>query len=150
MIKEIKGDLIKGAKEFDVIAHGCNCFLNMKSGIAKTVVEYFPEAREVDNKTAWGDKNKLGTISHTNTTPIVVNAYTQFRYGRDTDGKEVVNADYDAIRNAMKAIKQKFTGKKIGLPQIGAGKAKGDWAIIRQIIYDELGSEDVTIVYFLN
>ena len=40
---EIKGDLIELAKagEFDVIAHGCNCFNAQKSGIARQMAEEF-------------------------------------------------------------------------------------------------------------
>jgi O-acetyl-ADP-ribose deacetylase (regulator of RNase III) len=144
MIKEKKGDLIKEAKDYDVIVHGCNCFCEMRNGIAKTVVEYFPEARQVDLATVKGDKKKLGTITHTiNSTPVVVNAYTQYEFGLDK-----VYCDYEAVKNCMKAVKEKFAGKKIGLPQIGAGRAGGDWNIIRQIIFDELNTEDVTIVYF--
>jgi O-acetyl-ADP-ribose deacetylase (regulator of RNase III) len=46
----------------------------------------------------------------------------------------------------MKWAKQEFTGKKIGLPLIGAGLAGGDWTIIEKIIEEELEGEDVTVV----
>ncbi|HLP52717.1 MAG TPA: macro domain-containing protein [Chitinophagales bacterium] len=144
MIKEITGDLIGDAKHYDVIVHGANCFCTMKSGIAKQVIENFPEAQQVDNLTTKGDRKKLGTISHTkNTTPIVVNAYTQFEFGTDK-----MNCDYNAMRSCLKELKKTFGGKKIGMPQIGAGLAGGDWNIIKQIIHDELNDEDVTIVYW--
>ena len=41
--QEISGDLIKLALEgkFDVIAHGCNCFCTMKSGIAPQMAKNF-------------------------------------------------------------------------------------------------------------
>lgn len=144
MIKEITGDLIADAASYDVIVHGANCFCTMKSGIAKQVVHHFPEAAEVDKGTAKGDHAKLGTLSHTlHTKPIVVNAYTQFEYGTDK-----MNCDYDAVRSCMKALKANYSGKKIGMPQIGAGLAGGDWKIIKQIIHEELHDEDVTIVYW--
>lgn len=43
MYKEIKGDLIKLALEgeFDVIAHGCNCFCTMGAGIAVAMKNTF-------------------------------------------------------------------------------------------------------------
>jgi O-acetyl-ADP-ribose deacetylase (regulator of RNase III) len=144
MIKEITGDLISDAKNYQVIVHGANCFCEMKSGIAKQVIVHFPEAKEIDLKTAKGDRNKLGTISFTKISiPIVVNAYTQFEFGTDK-----MNCDYKAVRSCMGAIRETFRGKKIGLPQIGAGLAGGDWNIIKQIIVDELSDEDVTIVYW--
>ena len=41
--QEVKGDLIEMALagDFDVIAHGCNCFCKQRSGIAKQMVENF-------------------------------------------------------------------------------------------------------------
>lgn len=144
MKKEITGDLIKDAANYDVIVHGVNCNCRMQNGIAKQVVIYFPEAQQIDLATTPGDRTKLGTITYTkHTTPIVVNAYTQFDYGTDK-----MNCDYDAIRSCMKQIKQTFSGKKIGLPQIGAGLAGGDWNIILPIIEQELADEDITIVYW--
>lgn len=146
MINEITGDLIRDAKSYQVIVHGANCFCKMKSGIAKQVILHFPEAQEIDLRTAKGDRNKLGTISFTEkSTPTVVNAYTQFEFGTDK-----MNCDYEAVRSCMKAIRETFHGKRIGLPQIGAGLAGGDWNIIKQIIVDELFDEDVTIVYWKN
>jgi O-acetyl-ADP-ribose deacetylase (regulator of RNase III) len=141
-MKEITGDLIKQAEQFDVIVHGCNCFCTMKSGIAPQIKLKWPEAYEADLQTVKGDKQKLGTLSHTTTTsPIVVNAYTQFQYGRTRR-----HCDYDALASCMKAIKSKFTGKKIGMPKIGAGLAGGDWEVIKTIIATELKGEDITIV----
>ncbi|HRG89150.1 MAG TPA: macro domain-containing protein [Chitinophagales bacterium] len=144
MIKEITGDLIADADNYDVIVHGANCFCTMKSGIAKQIIQHFPEAEKVDKSTVKGDRAKLGTITHTTATkPIVVNAYTQFNYGTDK-----INCDYNAVRSCMKALKQNFSSKRIGMPQIGAGLAGGDWSIIKQIIHDELQDEDITIVYW--
>jgi O-acetyl-ADP-ribose deacetylase (regulator of RNase III) len=144
MITEITGDLIADAKNYHVIVHGANCFCTMKSGIAKQVILHFPEAQAVDSATEKGSRQKLGTLSFTkNTTPVVVNAYTQYQFGTDK-----MNCDYEAVRSCMKALKKQFAGKKIGMPQIGAGLAGGDWNIIKQIITDELADEDVTIVYW--
>ena len=48
----------------------------------------------------------------------------------------------------MQYIKKRYSGRRIGLPMIGAGLAGGDWSRISEIIEDELGDEDVTIVKF--
>jgi O-acetyl-ADP-ribose deacetylase (regulator of RNase III) len=63
-MKEIKGDLIALAKqgEFDVIAHGCNCFVKMGAGIAKSIRLAFPEAWYADKDTKAGDKKSLELI----------------------------------------------------------------------------------------
>lgn len=83
MYQEIVGDLIALAKagKFDVIAHGCNCFCNMRAGIAIPMSKNFGCDRfplelreyrhidEYDNQTFIqtsneGDINKLGQIDY--------------------------------------------------------------------------------------
>lgn len=141
-IKYVKGDLIRDAEQFDIIGHGCNCYLSFGAGIAKDVKIKYSKAYEEDLKTQYGDKGKLGNYTKYDTGKVVVlNLYTQFRYGNSE-----INADYDAIRSCMKSIKEDYSGKKIGLPLIGAGLAQGDWGLISKIIEDELQGEDVTIV----
>ena len=149
-MKTIKGDLIKLALkgEFDLIIHGCNCFCTMGAGIAKTIKQQFPEAYQADLKTKNGDESKLGEISFAKVTTengdlIVVNGYTQFQWrGR---GRK---ADYEAIRDVFRKVKEQFSGLKIGYPAIGAGLAGGDWEIISSIIEEELKGEDHTFVNF--
>lgn len=148
-MKIIQGDLIKLAQQgyFDVIVHGCNCYCVMGAGIAKTIKNVFPYAYTVDCQTKKGDKDKLGDISFAVCESEkgfvhVVNAYTQFGFGGG------INVDYNAIRECMKKIKNKYNGKKIGLPKIGAGLGGGDWDTIFTIIKEELKNEDVTIVEF--
>ena len=145
-----EGDLIRKAQdgEFDLIAHGCNCFCTMGAGIAKGIKTSFPAAFKADKATRKGEKKKLGTCSfasiNRNGSPlIVVNAYTQF----DWRGQGV-KVSYDAIRSCMKWIKKKYSGKRIGLPKIGAGLAGGDWNLISNIIDEELSEEDVTLVKY--
>jgi O-acetyl-ADP-ribose deacetylase (regulator of RNase III) len=150
MIRYVDGDLLKLADEnnFDVIAHGCNCFCVMGAGIAPQIKAKYPEAYAVDCETTAGDVKKLGTITHTkNTTPIVVNIYSQY----DTKGRRQgkMDLDYDALRSGIKAMKEKFSGKRFGLPQIGAGLAGGDWTIIEKIIEEEMRGEYVTIVNYV-
>jgi O-acetyl-ADP-ribose deacetylase (regulator of RNase III) len=143
-MKYIDGDLIKLAQEgkFDVIGHGCNCFHSMGAGIAKAIKQAWPEALLADHCTRYGDRNKLGTFSQLEVGDLtILNLYTQFKYTSIQ-----VDVDYDAVRKCMKAVKKRYSGKRIGLPMIGCGLAGGDWNIISQIIDDELGDEDITIV----
>jgi O-acetyl-ADP-ribose deacetylase (regulator of RNase III) len=149
-MKIVKGDLIKLALEgeFDVIIHGCNCQCAMGAGIAKTIKSTFPEAHKADCETIKGDKDKMGTISFAtvdrNSNNItIVNGYTQFHWR----GSGVL-VDYDAIRSVMRAVKSKFSGKRIGYPKIGAGLAKGDWETISRIIDEELYGEEHTLIEY--
>lgn len=153
---EIEGDLIDLAKRgnFDVIAHGCNCFSRMKRGIAPQMAAAFrcDRYRLEDQKHA-GDIRKLGQIEtmssgsfgseHYEKTFSVVNAYTQYHW--DSKGKPL---DYEAFTLCMRKINHIFHGEHIGLPQIGAGLAGGDWQRIKKIIQTELKDMNVTVVIY--
>ena len=79
---------------------------------------------------------------------IVVNAYTQYHYGRNhADG--VSNPfDYEAFTMCMRKMNHIFAGKHIGMPKIGAGLAGGNWNRIEHIINVELKDCQVTIVNY--
>jgi len=152
MIRYIKGDLVKLAYEkdyFDVIVHGCNCFNTMGAGIAKRIKQVFPEAYKADLKTKSGDKKKLGCCSKAQCRTkdggfiMVVNAYTQYKYGGDK-----VNVNYNAVRETLMRIGSNFKSCRIGLPKIGCGLAGGDWRVVEMIIKDEMSQNDVTIVEY--
>jgi len=155
-MKEVKGDLIKLAKEgkFDIIVHGCNCFCRMGRGIAPQIKNAFEGAWYVDSLTKKGDIMKLGSYTSVNApyfdeltestkTVIVINTYTQ--YGYDVSTKPL---DYEALTLCMRKINHNYSGKTIGLPKIGAGLAGGDWNRIKKIIETELKNMDVTIVNY--
>jgi O-acetyl-ADP-ribose deacetylase (regulator of RNase III) len=157
---EVKGDLIKLAKagEFDVVAHGCNCFCVMGRGVAPQMATAFGCNRfRMEDKNTAGDINKLGQIDwevlniavgnsefdimdHDLT---VVNVYSQY-----TPNVALKPLDYEALTLGLRKINHIFKGKHIGLPQIGAGLAGGDWTRIKQIIQTELRDMDVTVVIY--
>ncbi len=164
--QEINGDLITLAKEgvFDVIAHGCNCHSNMGAGIAPQMAKAFGCDRF--SMELWGsDVNKLGNIDYQqfiltkltaddiksgNFKPelTVVNAYTQFNYGRNHSDGDAKPLSYEALTLCMKKMNTIFAGKHIGLPKIGAGLAGGDWERIKAIIQRELKDCIVTVVNY--
>ena len=174
MIREINGDLIKLALEgkFDVIAHGCNCFCNMGAGIAVDMAKYFDaHLFSKEGPTYLGDINKLGTIDcnsvyidthhkgkHIDRVKkanqrtkidkelIVVNAYTQFYYGKKIGSKPPLS--YEALVLSMRKINHEFKGLHIGLPLIGCGLAGGSWKLVKPIFEEELKDMQVTIVHF--
>jgi O-acetyl-ADP-ribose deacetylase (regulator of RNase III) len=146
MLREAHGDLIQMALagQFDVIVHGCNCFCTMGAGIAKQVKATLPAAYEADRQTSQGDRSKLGTYSSAKVDGLtIINAYTQYHW-RGSGQK----ADYYAIRSCLAKIAADFPNARIGLPQIGAGLAGGDWETILQIIREELDAVDTTVVYY--
>ena len=144
--QEIDGNLISLAQEgkFNAIVHGCNCFCVQGAGIAKEMVRAFQtNTFEMEKPQYKGDINKLGQIDYSYfviTQPktqkvtfshpynlIVVNAYTQYNYGKNhIDGTDKP-LDYEALTLCLRKINQIFKGKHIGLPIIGCGLAGGTW-----------------------
>lgn len=161
--QEIKGDLISLAKlgKFDVITHGCNCFSTMGAGIAVSMNIHF-NASQFPMELQGPSSLKLGNIDwkvfvlddgttydaeevdnrYNKPEMAVVNSYIQYRYG----GYKPI--DYEALTLCMRKINHTFKGKHIGLPQIGAGLAGGDWNRIKEIIQRELKDCLVTVVIY--
>jgi O-acetyl-ADP-ribose deacetylase (regulator of RNase III) len=174
-MKNIYGDLIELANlgHFDVVTHGCNCFCTMGAGIAPQMARAFGcDKFEMEDPKYRGDINKLGTIDYQSQLIcpikktikiagvkvesadfgghpiIVVNSYTQYRYGSNHADGDKKPVDYDAITMCMRKINHLFKGKTIGLPKIGAGLAGGDWNKIRGIIETELKDMNIVIVHY--
>jgi O-acetyl-ADP-ribose deacetylase (regulator of RNase III) len=169
MYQEIEGDLIAMAKQgkFDVITHGCNCLSNMGAGIAPQMAKAFGVDKfEMET---WGATiEKLGCIDwqtvvlgentiwsledykNNRDEPelVVVNSYTQYRYGKNHKDGVAKPIDYEALTLCMRKINNKFNGKHIGLPKIGAGLAGGDWNRIKRIIQTELKDMKVSVIIY--
>ena len=132
--------------EFDVIIHGCNCECSMNGGIAKQIKNAFPAAYKAEAGTESCDATKMGSFSYAKVKLmsqkrlIIVNGYTQLLAGGQVN--------YIALRKVMQQVKQNFYGTRIGYPMIGSGLAGGEWAIIEDIIKEELSGEDHTLVEF--
>jgi len=145
---EVDGDLILLAKNFDVIAHGTNCFCVQGAGIAPLMAKAFgTDMFRLERPSYQGDINKLGQIDYDDTmVPTVVNCYTQYSFGGRKKGQ--IDLDYDALTLCMRKMNHIFKGKHIGLPRIGAGLAGGSWDIIKGIIQQELEDCTVTVVMY--
>lgn len=175
-MKTVKGDLIKLALagEFDVIVHGCNCFCVQKSGIAKQMVDTFrTDTYHYEHDVYKGEISKLGNIEFDfykviNNIPheldplsskepfkpnlTVVNAYTQYYHLGNMPNTMEIPVDYNAIYLCFCKIAKQFKGKKIGIPKIGSGLARGNWEIIIGLIgtaFDRYGDiNDLTVVEY--
>lgn len=149
---EINGNLITLAydNQFEVIAHGCNCLSTMGAGLAPQMAKAFG-CDKYDMELIGPTINKLGSIDYKLFEPLnlyVVNAYTQFYYGTNHKDGVYKPIDYEALTLCLRKMNTIFKFKKIGLPQIGAGLAGGDWNLIKSIIQKELHQCDTTVVIF--
>jgi O-acetyl-ADP-ribose deacetylase (regulator of RNase III) len=150
----IQGDLISFAEAVEktnddnqiAVVHGCNCFCTMGSGLAKQIRDRYPAAYEADQKTKKGDRSKLGTYSHAKISDslVVINAYTQYNYGRDIN---TVYVDYESVGEVFAKIAQDFPNHALLIPKIGAGLANGDWEILEDQICDHASPELYVVEY---
>jgi len=143
---ELNGDLIFLAKlgQFDVIAHGCNCFCAMGAGIAKQIKKEFDDAYLMDCQTKKGDYNKLGNYTKAYQHGVwIYNLYIQYEYGTDK-----IQIDYESLTLCLRKLNRECKGKTIGLPLIGCGYAGGDWEKVKQIIKKELYNMNVKIIFY--
>jgi hypothetical protein len=60
-----------------------------------------------------------------------------------------MDLEYDALKSALIQMKEKFSGKRFGMPKIGSGLAGGDWEVIEKIISEVFAGEYVTIVNYV-
>lgn len=160
-MKETQGNLLQLAQsgKFKIIVHGLNCFHDMSGGIASQISNLWPEVLEDDKTTPYGDETKLGTIrlvcSESNKNPgqktelWVFNAYTQYKPGPNPNQNAQIQS-YEAIKNCFQQISRLIIPTApIGIPQIGAGIAGGDWKIISKIIEDAIPNHDLTVVNYV-
>lgn len=82
----------------------------------------------------------------------VVNAYTQYYHLGNMPDTMEIPVDYNAIYLCFCKIAKQFKGKKIGIPKIGSGLARGNWYIIESMIqyaFKDYGDiNDLTIVEY--
>lgn len=143
-----KGNLIQMALDghFDGIIHGQNCIHGWGAGIAKDIARHMPAAKKADLATRKGDKKKLGKYSmakiklDNGKELIVINAYTQYKYGQG------IHVNYRAMDDVFELINKDFPGLHFAYPKIGAGRAGGDWKRISSIIDLNMTDTDHTLV----
>lgn len=170
MINYIDGDVVKLAKEgaFDVVVHGCNCLSTMGAGVAPQMAKAFGCDRfemelwgpaieklgNIDYETLYFEDNKIWTKypdeggKWATVKLTVVNAYTQYMYGRNHADGVAAPFDYEAFTICMRKMNHIFKGKHIGMPKIGSHLAGGDWDRIEKIIEVELSDCKVTVVNY--
>jgi len=138
--------------EINVMGQQCNCFHKMYAGIAPLIANKWPEVRDVDNATVFGDISKLGHFSvaqiiNNGLPSAIYNLYGQFNPGPDTR--------YESLDMALTGMATMLAydkdAIKIGFPKLGCGIGGGDWKIIEGFIKTIFVNQgfDVTI-YVLN
>lgn len=139
MITYRKGNLLDAPETY--IAHGCNSYGVMGSGVALAIKTKWPKAYEEYHnyyKECGLDLGEIISVPCEN--KVILNCITQKHYGRT--GDKFVS--YDAIDTCMKHI-QNLGLDNIAMPKIGAGLGGGDWKVIEAIIQSRLINRNVVI-----
>ena len=146
IVKYIKGDIVALFLEGNIIAHGCNCFHTMGSGVAGQLARAYPKILEIDKTTTeYGSRDKLGDISivfkHNPTGfSMCYNLYTQYEPGP--------NLDYGALVNCMIELNLQaetlLFKPVIYIPRIGCGIAGGDWDKVSKLI--DMFTPDIDLI----
>lgn len=131
-----------------VIVHGCNCSGGFGSGVAGAIRKKWPYAYEAHKEMGVGEE-LLGTVNillRVTEDVVIVNGYTQVKYGRD--GKRY--ADVAAIYKVLSQTAEFVDGggyKDLYMPKIGAGLGGLDWETEVLPIVEMVSSEfpDVNI-----
>lgn len=151
--KEIDGNIVEMGLnfEFDVIAHGLNCFNAQKRGLAPQMVEAFrTDQYRLETLLYKGDINKMGQIEscsyyNKGKTLIVVNCYIQYAPATEQNSTPL---NYHALKLCLQKLNHKFKGLKVGLPVIGGGFAGGNPNLIKTLIQNNMTACDVTVVIY--
>lgn len=147
----LDGDLLSlfGLGRFDAIVQGCNCYHLMGAGIAGQIADLYPAAFDADLLTPVGPA-KLGTYSKTFIPGkgTIINLYTQDRPGRESHA--VLHATLSQGFKLINDNRAEFAGRRpvIGIPQIGAGIAGGDWDAHAEIINLVTPNVDIVLVNY--
>lgn len=141
------------------IIHGCNAQGRMGSGVAKALMDRYPQVKVQYHRhfdgCMIGMETFLGTIHAVDTDGphTVFNAITQEFFGYD--GR--LYASYDAIEQCMNTLNKTMCeiGRALGetqyvaMPLLGCGLAGGDWPVVSEIV-ERTSTYFQPVVYTLN
>lgn len=135
-------------REVDVVAHQCNCFNVMGSGVALTLSDLSKGVLLADKETVCGDRRKLGKF--TTHYDEIFNVEFFNLYGQYGFSKDKINTDYRALGAALNSMAEYIKNTylvhpRIGIPKIGAGIGGGEWDIICKLVEKYLGCFNVTV-----
>lgn len=135
-----------------VLVQQCNCFATQGAGLAKQIVNKWPEVLNVDKvfDIPKGIR-RLGNYSRImiNDTQHVVNMYSQFKYGRGS-----VHTDMEAMSKAFESIVEEYIHMEgsdvtFAIPYgIGSGLAGGNRSEIHKLLIGIAVEYNVSIYFY--
>lgn len=138
-MKIINGDWFDG--DWEVGVHVANLYHVFGAGIARSILQTYPEVYEKDCETPHGEISKLGTYSccEIDDGKVICNLYAMERIGNNGHPLDR-NLRYDHFYDGFYKICEYAASqdkKNIGVPYlIGCCRAGGSWNIVSQIMIE--------------
>ena len=152
MIKTINGNILNATE--NIICQQVNCMSVMGAGLAKQIINKYPEVHPSYKRFCKGckdndNRNLLGSIQTIPTADgkVIANLFSQYDYGRDKQ-----HTDYNALRECFRSLLKvsEMFDDSIAIPYgIGCGLAGGDWYVVSNIIEEVFGQYYNVTVYRL-
>lgn len=127
MLRIINGiNLINDVFKYDVILVPMSINNYMSKGFKYEVALNFPYVKEKQNESSYGDIRKYGTINPIDCNGIIFCLCYMYTTPCYRNGCSSDYVKYDALERCLTSIAEKFDGKKIGTPILGADKFDGN------------------------
>jgi len=148
MVKIINCNIFEA--DADVICHQVNYKGVLNYAVGKQLKTLYPHIYENYKRVCSEAKDPtklLGTIcdvpaSDKKDAKIICSLFGQGSY----PGSGFCFTDYNALRECLIKVRDKYSKKRIALPyRMSCSVAGGDWRMVEEIILDILGDLDVTI-----
>ena len=124
MVHIFEEELINHVYEYDVVLVGMGINNSFSRGFANDVAVNFPKVKENENRESpYGDRGKYGTVYETKCEGITF-CLCYMHNGGYTKDKEFVS--YGNLMKCLEHVAEKYRGKKIASPVIGASKFDGN------------------------
>lgn len=118
-------ELIPHIFKYEVVLFPMGINNSMNSGFAYEIALNFPEVKESENYTNYGDKRKLGTIHETVVDNIVFCA-CYIHGGGFHKNKDGSFMEYHHLESCLNVVEKKYKNKKIATIVLGGNKTDGN------------------------
>lgn len=158
MINIVKGNILDAIE--DIIVQQVNCKGVMGAGLAKSILNKYPNVkkeyqsfRSFNLNKGLTDKDLLGLVNYVRVSDgkVIANVFGQVNIKKNHFDKTVYTKT-EALTRGLKEVKElsKQLNKSVAIPYgIGCGLAGGDWNIISEII-DSIFSDYKVTIYKLD
>ncbi len=147
VIKDI--DLFFEVDKYDVILLASNIYCMIGNGFQRKVSRHYLYVYEGNLRTKYGDIDKLGSMMECSqeNSPTFTLLYITKGYEKKKKGERNDFLNYDALKNCLEQVNERYKGKKIASTLLGCSPfdGNGDKDNVLKIMSDVLTDVDVDV-----